>query len=453
VAELCDDICVMYGGVVVEAGPVAEVLAAPEHPYTAALLACEIEDNNSGRLVSIPGDVPDPRTATEGCVFASRCSYADVRCLIEVPVSQSAGPGRTAACHRMAELRLATATTFPVTAHDAVKPAESEGLAARRGPTVAPLIAFNRVSVVFDGRVRALDDVTFAIGHGEIVGLVGESGSGKTTLCRTLVGLTPPTHGTVALDQRPVTEHITVDRLAFRRRIQMLLQDAVASLSPRMTLARALAEPLLIHGLPLAEGQARLRHILQRLGLPEEILAKFPHQVSGGQARRIGLARALVMQPEVIIADEPTAGLDVSVQGDLLNLMLDLQRDFGLTYLLVSHNLNVIRRVTGRTTVMYLGQIVEDGPTPELFARPAHPYTAALLSTNPSVDPSRRARRIVLSGEIPSTVNPPGGCRFHTRCPVALARCRTEPPPLVAVAPDRYARCHIPFALASSGGP
>ena len=179
-----------------------------------------------------------------------------------------------------------------------------------------------------------------------------------------------------------------------------------------------------------------------------DVLAKYPHQISGGQARRVGVARALVMQPQIIIADEPTAGLDVSVQGELLNLLLDLQQEFSLTYLLVSHNLNVIRRVTTRTAVLYLGQIVEEAPTRALFEKPAHPYSAALLSTNPAIDPAHRARRIVLQGEIPSVVNPPSGCRFHTRCPVAQARCKTDAPALIATGPDRAVRCHFPFSLA-----
>ena len=177
------------------------------------------------------------------------------------------------------------------------------------------------------------------------------------------------------------------------------------------------------------------------------MLAKFPHQISGGQARRVGVARALVLDPEIIVADEPTAGLDVSVQGELLNLLLDLQRDFGLTYLLVSHNLNLIRRVTGRTIVMYLGQIVEEAPTDELFQAPAHPYAAALLSTNPAIDPGKRHRQIVLQGEMPSAVNPPPGCRFHTRCPVAQPRCSVEPPALTDVGTGRRVRCHFPFSL------
>ena len=320
--------------------------------------------------------------------------------------------------------------------------------AQHEGNPVPPaLVEFKGVSVVFGAKVRALDDVTLSIGQGEIVGLVGESGSGKTTLCRVLVGLTPANSGTVNLGGEPVTAQLAKSPLAFRRRIQMLLQDAVASLSPRMTIGKTLHEPIAIHDLPRAEAEARLETILKRLGLPADVLAKFPHQISGGQARRVGVARALVMQPQIIVADEPTAGLDVSVQGELLNLLLDLHQEFGLTYLLVSHNLNVIRRVTGRTAVMYLGQIVEEAPTRELFGKPAHPYSAALLSTNPAIDPAQRARRIVLQGEIPSVVNPPSGCRFHTRCPVAQPRCGSDVPALTELSPGRKVRCHFPFSL------
>ena len=311
----------------------------------------------------------------------------------------------------------------------------------------SPLVSLKGVSVVFGGKVRALDDVSLSIAQGEIVGLVGESGSGKTTLCRVLVGLTPATAGSVEVGGASVASQLATKPLAFRRRIQMLLQDAVASLSPRMTIGRALQEPIAIHDLPRKEGLERLQAILKRLGLPADVMAKFPHQISGGQARRVGVARALVMQPQIIVADEPTAGLDVSVQGELLNLLLDLQQEFDLTYLLVSHNLNVIRRVTQRTAVMYLGQIVEEAPTRALFDQPAHPYSAALLSTNPAIDPQRRARRIVLQGEIPSVVNPPSGCRFHTRCPVAQPRCTTDAPALTELGAARSVRCHFPYSL------
>lgn len=314
-------------------------------------------------------------------------------------------------------------------------------------PMSTPLVSLQGVSVVFGGQVRALDDVTLSIERGGIVGLVGESGSGKTTLCRVLVGLTPPTSGSVSVGGESVAQQLAYKPLAFRRQIQMLLQDAVASLSPRMTIGRTLREPIAIHKLPRIEAEQRLTAILQRLGLPVDVMAKFPHQISGGQARRVGVARALVMQPSIIVADEPTAGLDVSVQGELLNLLLDLQKEYSLTYLLVSHNLNVIRRVTQRTAVMYLGQIVEEAPTQVLFQSPAHPYSAALLSTNPAIDPAKRARRIVLKGEIPSVVHPPPGCRFHTRCPVAQPRCKTDAPALVDAGEGRAVRCHFPHSL------
>jgi peptide/nickel transport system ATP-binding protein len=310
-----------------------------------------------------------------------------------------------------------------------------------------PFIDLADVELVFGGKVRALDGVSLAIGRGEIVGLVGESGSGKTTLCKALMGLYRPTSGRIAVEGRTLTEIFAADGMAFRRRAQMLLQDAVASLSPRMTIRALIEEPLAIHGLPLAEGRARGLALLKRLGLPESTLAKFPHQVSGGQARRVAILRALVLSPEIIVADEPTAGLDVSVQGDLLNLMLELHGEFGLTYLIVSHNLNVIRRITGRTVVMYLGQIVEEAPTAGLFASPRHPYSAALLSTNPTVNPEKRRKRIVLEGEIPSVVNPPPGCRFHTRCPQAQARCKEDAPALRDMDAGKV-RCHFPLGAA-----
>jgi peptide/nickel transport system ATP-binding protein len=309
----------------------------------------------------------------------------------------------------------------------------------------APLISLADVSLVFEGHVGALNHVSLDIAKGETVGLVGESGSGKTTLCRVLVGLAEATAGAVAIEGRPLDALIAADPLAFRRKVQLLLQDAVASLSPRMRIGRLLEEPLAIHGMDLLAGRRRIADLLQRLGLPQGVLDKYPHQVSGGQARRVAILRALMLGPSIIVADEPTAGLDVSVQGDLINLLVELRGDLGLTYLIVSHNLNVIRRIADRTVVMYLGQIVEAAPTTALFAGPAHPYSAALLSTNPAIDPRRRRTRIVLEGEIPSVVSPPPGCRFHTRCPIAAARCRTEEPQLRPLPDGRQVRCHFPL--------
>jgi oligopeptide transport system ATP-binding protein len=312
-----------------------------------------------------------------------------------------------------------------------------------------PFIEIKDIDVVFGGKARALDRVSLTLDRGDILGLVGESGSGKTTLCKVLMGLIRPASGSIAIEGETLTEIFARDALSLRRRAQMLLQDAVASLSPRMRIGALVEEPLRIHGLSVEEGRARIKILLKRLGLPENTLGKYPHQISGGQGRRVAILRALVLTPEIIVADEPTAGLDVSVQGDLLNLLLDLHSEFGLTYLIVSHNLNVIRRVTQRTAVMYLGQIVEEAPTKAIFAAPAHPYTAALLSTNPSIDPARRKQRIVLKGEIPSVVNPPSGCRFHTRCPHAVERCSAEAPELRQTGEGFHVRCHFPLAAAS----
>lgn len=313
---------------------------------------------------------------------------------------------------------------------------------------MTPLAALADVDVEFRRGARALDGVTLAIARHDVVGIVGESGSGKTTLCRALLGLLPVARGRVTFDGAALPG----DMRSLRRRAQMLLQDAVASLSPRMRVGAAMEEPLRIHGLDLDAGRARLAALLRRLGLPDDIGRRYPHQVSGGQARRIGVARALVMQPELLVADEPTAGLDVSVQGELLNLLRELHAEFGLTLVIVSHNLHVVRRVTRRTAVMYLGQVMEDAPTRSLFDQPAHPYAAALLSASPTLRDAA-GPPIVLRGEIPSLLAPPAGCRFHTRCPVAQPNCARDAPVLRAIGDGHFVRCHYPFALQRGPAP
>lgn len=309
------------------------------------------------------------------------------------------------------------------------------------GAPGAVLAELDAVSVAFGG-TTVLDRASLALRGGEVVGLVGESGSGKTTLCRALMGLVPAASGEI----RFAGARLRPDR-AFRRQAQMLLQDAAGSLSPRMTVRALLEEPIRIHGLPRAEAWARMEGLLRSLGLPQDALRRYPHQISGGQARRVAMARALILEPRLLVADEPTAGLDLSVQGEILNLLLDQIAARGLACLVVSHNLDVVRRITGRVAVMYLGQVVEEAPTAAVYARPAHPYAAALLSTNPAVDPARRRRRIVLSGEIPSVARPPPACRFHTRCPAAQEKCRTETPELREIGPGRIVRCHFPYSV------
>ncbi|HLZ66100.1 MAG TPA: ABC transporter ATP-binding protein [Aliidongia sp.] len=307
------------------------------------------------------------------------------------------------------------------------------------------LIDIDKATVAY-GPVRAVDAVSLSIRAGETVGLIGESGSGKSSLARMLVDLVRPSDGRVRFDGRDLATLGRSARRAFRRDAQMIFQDPVASLSPRLTIGRLLAEPLAIHGLDRAKAWPGVLELLRRVGLPETILGKYPHQVSGGQARRVGIARALVLRPRLVVADEPTAGLDVSVQGDLVNLMTELQRDFGLTYLLVSHNLNVVRAMADRFAVMYLGQLIETGPARQIFAAPAHPYTRALIAATPRLDPDRRHAPAPLMGEIPNPAQLPTGCRFQTRCPFADDHCRAVEPPPQVLADGRTVRCHKPLA-------
>ncbi|HEY6632199.1 MAG TPA: oligopeptide/dipeptide ABC transporter ATP-binding protein [Rhizobiaceae bacterium] len=312
-----------------------------------------------------------------------------------------------------------------------------------------PTAEVENLSVTFAGGLQAVAGISLSLAIGETVGLVGESGSGKTTLAKALVGLNRPSAGAVRVEGRDLTALRRADRLWLRRRVQMIFQDPLSSLSPRFTVRRLLAEPIAIHGLDRRESWPKVLDLMARLGLSETHLDKYPHQISGGQARRVAIARALVAEPSFLIADEPTAGLDVSVQGELLNLLADLQKTFSLGILMVSHNLNVIGRTTDRVAIMYLGKVMEEGPTRAVFKAPAHPYTQALLSANPVIDPAHKRSRIVLSGEIPSPSRPPSGCRFHTRCPRAQERCRVEEPTLTPAPDGRRYACHFPLESAA----
>jgi oligopeptide/dipeptide ABC transporter ATP-binding protein len=311
------------------------------------------------------------------------------------------------------------------------------------GPIKAQLL---RVDYRF---LDAVLDVSFAVKAGTTFALVGESGSGKSTLGRAIIGLTPIQGGSVRFEGREPLGLGAAGLAAYRRNVAMMFQDPVASLSPRLTVKSLITEPFLIHRLRGKDLDAEARRLLALVGLPGDFVGRYPHQLSGGQARRVGVARALALSPRLIIADEPTAGLDVSVQGELLNLLADLQASFSLGILMVSHNLNVIGRVTTRVAIMYLGKVVEEGPTRSVFRAPRHPYTHALLAANPVIDPEHKRQKLVLSGEIPSPSRPPAGCRFHTRCPRVQERCRIEEPLLSGGEGGRRYACHFPLESAA----
>jgi oligopeptide transport system ATP-binding protein len=292
--------------------------------------------------------------------------------------------------------------------------------------------------------VRAVDGVSFSVWSGETLAIVGESGCGKSTVGRTALRLIEPTSGRILVDGVDITRRSQRQLRPLRRMMQMVFQDPYSSLDPRMTVGDAIAEPLAIHG--MARGRARKERVadlLQRVGLKPDQMERYPHEFSGGQRQRIGIARALALNPKLIIADEPVSSLDVSIQAQVLNLLMDLQQELGLSYLFISHDLAVVRHVSDRIAVMYLGRIVETADTRALFAEPLHPYTDALIAAAPGARDSARARSKPLAGEVPDPANPPRGCSFHPRCAYAQDRCRTEAPELREISPGRFAACHF----------
>ena len=298
------------------------------------------------------------------------------------------------------------------------------------------------------GTVKAVDDISFDIREGETLSLVGESGCGKSTTARSIIRAYEPTAGEIIFktedgDSIDLAQLSLIEMRPFRRQMQMIFQDPFSSLNPRMNIYEIISEPLLVHGIgSSSEREDRVAELLRVVRLRPEYMRRYPHAFSGGQRQRIGIARALAVNPRLILADEPVSGLDVSVQAQVINLMMDLQDELGLTYLFVSHDLSVVKQISNRVVVMYVGRIAEIGTPEELFDSPKHPYTAALMSSVPKPHPSQRTKRYVLEGEVANPANPPTGCYFHPRCPFATDQCKVEVPPLVKSKDGRYVSCH-----------
>jgi oligopeptide/dipeptide ABC transporter ATP-binding protein len=446
VHQMADDVCVMYAGGLAEFGSRQDIFERPSHPYTQRLLqSIPAAGDLAWKLHTIPGQVRPATEAAAGCRFADRCDLRFAPCEVVAPPPFPApgGPRHVATCHLLDEP--GGRETPPPAVHD------REARPTRTGPSDL-LLQARDLHTHFPvkrgilqrtvNHVRAVDGVDLTLRRGETLALVGESGCGKTTVGHTLLRLLKEGRGTIRFDGTDLMSLDPRALQAMRRRMQIVFQDPFASLSPRRKVAGIVEEGLTVHhpNLNAADRQARVREVLDRTGLPAEAADRYPHEFSGGQRQRIAIARALILQPDLLILDEPTSALDVSVQAQILNLLEDLQAEFNLAYLFITHNLGVVEYIADAVAVMYLGQIVEYAPTRDLFRNPRHPYTRALLEAVPRIGIDRPFRRI--EGDVPSPLHPPSGCRFHPRCPFAVDTCATTVPQLEPVAdPPHVAAC------------
>jgi peptide/nickel transport system ATP-binding protein len=478
VAEMADDVTVMYTGAAVEHGSVYQVLKEARHPYTQGLLNSIPGAGMKGlRLNVIKGTVPNPLNLPMGCTFAPRCPHVMNVCLRQPPPLLNVGPQHLVRCwlYQQSEIKKPaekdalpsgnvsirvntepprvsennkTDVALSPLAKDTALPLENEA-ASQVLLDVRHLVKYYRVQDgLFSGSVahlKAVDDVSFAIKRGEAFGLVGESGCGKTTTGRAILRLLPATSGAVFFEGQDILKLPLSALKPLRREMQIIFQDPYSSLNPRMPVGDIIGEGLRAQGMKnRKEREEHIQFYLKKVGLRPEYVRRYPHEFSGGQRQRIGIARALALRPKFVVCDEPVSALDVSIQSQVLNLLKDLQTEFGLTYLFIAHNLSVVEYISDRVGVMYLGKVVELAASQALYAHPRHPYTASLLSAIPIPDPTVRKERILLVGDVPSPLHPPSGCRFHTRCPLAQAICREVEPRLEdKTGGEHFAACHF----------
>jgi peptide/nickel transport system ATP-binding protein len=461
IARTCDRVAVMYAGEVVEQAPVARIFAAPRHPYTQGLLRCVPRlgaSKSSSVLYPIPGQVPAPNRRPPGCLFAPRCQYAQARCTAERPALRQLGDGTGVKCHFAEEIdpaawRPPAGVELPALPAVGEQEVVLDGRDVKKhyrlpGRTVASLFGLGKKEYV-----RAVEDVSFSARRGTTLGIVGESGSGKSTLVRSIIGLESIDGGKMEFMGIDIRGDLSQRTVATIRELQMVFQNPDSTMNPAYTVGQQIGRPLQrFKVVPDRAVRDEVIHLLEAVRLNADYYPRFPRQLSGGEKQRVGIARALASRPDLILCDEPVSALDVSVQAAVLNLLLEIQQRNHTTMVFIAHDLSVVRFLADQVAVMYLGQIVESGPVDAIYAPPYHPYTEALLSAVPVPDPTVAPSRIRLEGTAPSAVNPPPGCRFHTRCPRRTLMpdggtlCTTTAPPRQDVGEGHTILCHLPLA-------
>jgi peptide/nickel transport system ATP-binding protein len=453
VARYADRVNVMYAAQMIEQGTAEQIFHRPRHPYTLGLLRSvpRLDKPRAGKLATIEGLPPNLLAPPSACRFADRCVAVEQRCREIEPPLASMGPGHYAACLRSDEIERKGPAALGL-AGESGKLRPPKALDRSR-----PLLEVSDLKTFFEvggglrlwggtkGTVRAVDEVSFVVYQGETLGLVGESGCGKTTVGRAILRLEEPTDGSIRFRNQDLRRLSGPETKRMRREIQVIFQDPFSSLNPRMTIGQIIAEPMLVYKLAPSRKAAaeRTADLLSQVGLYPYMVERYPHELSGGQRQRVGIARALALEPSFIVCDEPVSALDVSIQAQVINLLEELQERLGLTYLFIAHDLAVVRHISDRVAVMYLGRIMELADRDALYEEPLHPYTKALLDAVPVPDAmlERERHYRVLGGEVPSPLAPPRGCVFHTRCPLASEECKAQVPALRAIRPNHYAAC------------